>query len=169
MSNLSILANSFHGLRIIMIQNLRGNQHISILAAFVFGSAILDMRINWFDLIFNDDFYLPLFFYFILWKGHTWANLRRNSPFLFIKHKRILISSEGFSTLEKKTPWYVIRGNADMHPVGCYRPLQIVVAVWRSFCLNSSFLGRVWQPSADNADYLQRVVSPDLGTQQNSL
>ncbi len=87
-----------------MIQNLRGNQHISILAAFVFGSAILDMRNNWFDQIFNDEFYLQLFLYFILWKGHTWANLRRNNPFLFIKYKRILISSEGFSTLKKNCP-----------------------------------------------------------------
>ncbi len=33
------------------------------------------------------------------------------NPFLFIKTKRLFISSEGFSTLEeKKTPWYVIRG-----------------------------------------------------------
>jgi hypothetical protein len=35
-------------------------------------------------------------------------------------------------------------GNA--HPV-C---LQIVMAVWYPFCLNSNFLGRGWQPSADN-------------------
>ncbi len=125
MSNLSILANSFHGLGIMKIQNLRGNQHISILAAFVFGSAILDMRNNWFDQIFNDDYYLPLFFYFILWKGHTWENLRRNNPFLFIKHKRILISSEGFSTLEKNA-------------LICYQ---------RQCCHASN---RMWPPSADS-------------------
>ncbi len=47
------------------------------------------------------------------------------NPFLFIKDNRLFISSEGFSTLEKKTPWYVIR---------------------RQCCPSS----RVWQPSADS-------------------
>jgi|688.fasta_scaffold331000_1 hypothetical protein len=52
-------------------------------------------------------------------------------------------------------------------------------AVWRLFCLNSNFLGRCdRQPSADNNGnngapkchyYLQRTVTPDQTTQQNSL
>jgi hypothetical protein len=65
-------------------------------------------------------------------------------------------------------------GNA-AHPVGCDSPLQILMAVWRPFCLNSNFLGHVRQPSADNNDapkghyYLQRSVTLDQITQQNSL
>jgi hypothetical protein len=65
-------------------------------------------------------------------------------------------------------------GNA-AHPVGCDRPLQIVKEVWRPFCLNSNFLGRVGHPFADNNGapkghfYLQRAVPPNQITQQNSL
>jgi hypothetical protein len=65
-------------------------------------------------------------------------------------------------------------GNA-APPVGCDSPLQIEMAVWRPFCLNSNFLGRVWQPSAEYNGvpkghyYLQRAVTPYQITQQNSL
>jgi hypothetical protein len=60
-------------------------------------------------------------------------------------------------------------------PVGCDSPLQIVMADWRLFCLNSNFLGRVLQPSADNNGapkghyYLQRAVTPNQITQHNGL
>ncbi len=61
------------------------------------------------------------------------------------------------------------------HPVGCVSALQIEMTVWRPFCLSTNFLGRVWQPSDDNNGapksqyYLQRAVTPDQITQQNSL
>ncbi len=45
----------------------------------------------------------------------------------------------------KKGPDMLSEGNA-AHPVGCDSPLHIVMAVWRPFCLNSNFLGLVWQP-----------------------
>ncbi len=67
------------------------------------------------------------------------------NPFLFIKNKWLFISSEGFSTLWKKCPDILSEGNAAL-TVGCDSPLQIVMAVWRPFCLNLNFLGRVWQP-----------------------
>jgi hypothetical protein len=60
-------------------------------------------------------------------------------------------------------------------PVGCDGPLQIVMAVWRPFCLNFNFLGRMWQPSRDNngapnGHYnLQRAVTPDEITHHKSL
>ncbi len=98
---------------------------------------------------------------------------RITSHFLFIKNKRLFISSEGFSTLEK-SPGMLSDGNA-AHPVRFDSPLLIVMSVWRPFCLNSNFLGRVWQPSADNNGapkghyYLQRAGTPDQITQQNSL
>jgi hypothetical protein len=59
-------------------------------------------------------------------------------------------------------------GNA-AHPVGCDSPVQ------RPFCLNSNFLGRVSQPSAENNGapkghyYLQRAVTPDQISQQNTV
>jgi hypothetical protein len=65
-------------------------------------------------------------------------------------------------------------GNAAL-PVGCDSPLLIVMVVWHPFGLNSNFLGRVLQPSADNNGapkghyYLQRAVTPNQITQQNSL
>jgi hypothetical protein len=55
------------------------------------------------------------------------------------------------------------------HPVECDSP------AWRPFCLSSNFLGRVWQPSAENNGapkvhyYLQRAVTPDQITQQNTV
>ncbi len=61
------------------------------------------------------------------------------------------------------------------HPFGCDSPLEIVMAVWHLFWFNSNFLGRVRQPSADNNGapkghrFLQRVITPDQITQQNSL
>jgi hypothetical protein len=64
------------------------------------------------------------------------------NPFLFIKYKRLFISSQGFSTLEKKHPDMSSKGNA-AHPVGFDSPWQIVMAVWRPFCLYSNFLGGV--------------------------
>ncbi len=77
-------------------------------------------------------------------------------PFLFIKNKRL---SEGNAA----------------YTVGCDSPLLIVMVVWRPFCLNANFLGRVWEPYADNNGapkghyYLQRAVTPFQITQQNSL
>jgi hypothetical protein len=59
-------------------------------------------------------------------------------------------------------PWYVIRGQCcgAAHPGGCGSPLQIVMAVWCPFCLNSNFLGRGWQPSADNTVMVrQRAIT----------
>ncbi len=84
--------------------------------------------------------------------------------FLFIKNKCLFISSEGFSTLER-CPVMLSEGNA-AHPIGCDSPLQIVMAVWRPFCLNSNFLDQEWQPSADNNSapkgHLQRAnTRPD--------
>ncbi len=70
-----------------------------------------------------------------------------HNHFLFIKNKQLFISTEGFSTLEKKRPdmWAMLPFQS-----GVNKPLQIIMAVWRPFCLNSNFLGRVWQPSAEN-------------------
>ncbi len=54
-------------------------------------------------------------------------------------------------------------------------PIQIVMTVWCPFCLQSNFLGRVWQPSADNNGapnghyYLQRAVTPDQIILQNTV
>jgi hypothetical protein len=79
------------------------------------------------------------------------------------------MSSVGSSTLEKNA-------------LICYQrallPIQSGVTAlcrWRPVCLNSNFLGLVKQPSADNNGapkghyYLQRAVTPDQITQQNSL
>jgi hypothetical protein len=46
------------------------------------------------------------------------------------------------STPLKKRPDMLSDGNVAL-PVGCDSLLQIVMAVWRSFCLNLNFLGRV--------------------------
>jgi hypothetical protein len=98
------------------------------------------------------------------------------NPLLFIKNEHLLLSSESFSTLEKKAQKSCVSEGNAAHPVGSDSPLQIVMAVWRPFCLNSNFLGRVRQPSAaDNNGapkghfYLQRAVTPNQITQQNSL
>ncbi len=70
-------------------------------------------------------------------------------PFLFIINKRRVISTEGFSTLEKKRP--------DMSSEGCSAyiqsrynsPLQIVMAIWRTYFKNFNLLSRVWETGAD--------------------
>jgi hypothetical protein len=53
----------------------------------------------------------------------------------YLYHQRVS------SPLKKKRPDMFSECNAD-HPEGCDSPLQIVMAVWRPFCLNSNFLGR---------------------------
>jgi hypothetical protein len=74
----------------------------------------------------------------------------------------------------KKRSDTLSEGNA-AHPFGCDSLWSIVMAVWRSFCFNSNFLGRVRQPSAENNGeprghyYLQRAVTSDQITLQNSL
>ncbi len=76
------------------------------------------------------------------------------NPFLFIENKCLFISLEGFSTLEKNALICDQRARQG---------------------LNSKFLNRVWQPSADNNGaqeghyYLQRAVTPDQITQQNTV
>jgi hypothetical protein len=98
---------------------------------------------------------------------YTMAGL---NPFLFIKNKLLFIS---YPTL-KECSAFLSEGNA-ANPVGCDSPLQIEMAVWRPFCLSSNFLGGVLQPSADNNGapkghyYLQRAVTPNQITQQNSV
>jgi len=74
-----------------------------------------------------------LFFYLTLQR--RWIN-----PFLFIKNKRLFISSEGFSTLEKKRPDILSEGNAAL-PVRCDIPLQIVMAFWPPFCYKFELFG----------------------------
>ncbi len=93
------------------------------------------------------------------------------NPFLFIKNKWLYISSEGFSTLEK-TSWYVFRGQC-CHSSRVGQPSVDNNGNLAPFCFN--FLGQVWQPSVDNNGepnghyYLQRAVTPDQITRQNSL
>jgi hypothetical protein len=60
------------------------------------------------------------------------------NSFLFIKNKRLFISSEGFSTLEKNA---LICYQRAMLPF--QSGVTTLMAVWRPFCLNSNFLGRV--------------------------
>jgi hypothetical protein len=48
----------------------------------------------------------------------TFLWMQKTNPFLFIK-KRLFISSEGFSTLEKKRPEMLSEGNGAAHLVGC--------------------------------------------------
>ncbi len=69
--------------------------------------------------------------------------LERLNPILFIKNKWLFISSEGFSTLEKNALICYQRAMHAAHPFGCDSPLQMVMAVWPPFCLNSNFLGQV--------------------------
>jgi hypothetical protein len=95
------------------------------------------------------------------------------NPFLFKKINDHLYLQRVSPPL-KNRPDMLSEGSA-AHPLGCDSPIQIVIAVWRPFCLNSNFLCRVWQPSADNNGvpkghyYLQRAVTLDQITQQNSL
>jgi hypothetical protein len=61
-------------------------------------------------------------------------------------------------------------------PVGCDSPLQIVMAVWRPFCLNLNFLGRVRCDSPllkikvhQMALTICITITPNQISQQNSL
>ncbi len=96
------------------------------------------------------------------------------NPFLFIKNKRLFISLEGFSALEKMS-WYVLRGQ------GCsssqaWQPSADSNGRLAHFLKNLTFLGRTWEPAADSNGrlprfkfeksvpnghyYLQRAVTP---------
>ncbi len=98
------------------------------------------------------------------------------NPFLFIKNKQLLVSSEGFSVLEKNA---VIRSQRVWQPsadtndclahffwicnccVGRDRPLQIVMAVRH---------GSKLKENAPNGHYyLQRAITPSQITRQNCL
>jgi hypothetical protein len=89
-----------------------------------------------------------------------------------IHKKRLFISSEGFSTLEKNALICYQRVMLPIH-LGVTAPCSN--GSLAHFFFNSNFLGRVWQPSADNNGapkghyYLQRAVKPNQITQQNSL
>jgi hypothetical protein len=62
-----------------------------------------------------------------------YKQLAELNHFLSIKNNQLFISPEGLSTLR---PDMLSEGNA-AHTVGCDSRLQIVMAVWRPFCLNS--------------------------------
>ncbi len=106
------------------------------------------------------------------------------NPFIFISNKRRVLSSEGFSALEKKRHHMSSEGCA-AHPVRqniccrlkwlfgalffkfehagseCGSPLQTIMAVWHA--LN-------FEKSVPNGHYyLHRASTPDQITQQNSL
>jgi hypothetical protein len=55
----------------------------------------------------------------------------RLNPFIFIKNKRCVMSSEGFSAHEKRLDMFS-EGNAADSVV--YQAIQIVMALWRIFC-----------------------------------
>jgi hypothetical protein len=63
---------------------------------------------------------------FFILQGHY-----RINPFIFIKNKRSVVSSEGFLALEKRCDVFS-EGDA-VHPVRCDSPLQIVMAVWCTY------------------------------------
>ncbi len=69
-------------------------------------------------------------------------------PFLIHQKETSVYIIIGFLHPWKKRPYMLSEVNA-ASPVECDSPLQIEMAVWRPFCLNSNFLGRVWQPSAE--------------------
>ncbi len=98
--------------------------------------------------------------------GSSRCNWQKLNPLLFNSSKiKGYLYNQRVLHPWKKRPDMLSEGNAT-HPFGCDSPLQIVMAVWRPFCLNSNFLGRVWQPSAANNGapkghyYLQRAVTP---------
>jgi hypothetical protein len=74
----------------------------------------------------------------------------------------------------KKTPWYVIRGQC-CPTIWVWQPTADRNGSLAPFLFEIKLSGRVWQPSADNNGapkghyYLQRAVTPDQITQQNSL
>ncbi len=74
--------------------------------------------------------------------------LRTLNPFILIKNKRLVISSEGFSALEKNA---VRCSQRAMLPIqwGCDSPLLII---WQfdTYFLSLNLLGQVWEPNADN-------------------
>jgi hypothetical protein len=53
------------------------------------------------------------------------------NPFIYIRNKHRVISSEGFSALEKKHHDMFSEVNA-AHLIGWDSPLQIVIAVWHT-------------------------------------
>ncbi len=57
------------------------------------------------------------------------------NPFIFTKNKRHVMSSEGFSALEKNDVIFLFIFLEDnvAHPVQCDSPLQIVMAILRTF------------------------------------
>jgi hypothetical protein len=65
------------------------------------------------------------------------------SPFIFIRNKRNVISSEGFSALEKRAVICLQRGVLHIQS-GITALLKIVMAVWRTF-LNLKLLGLMWE------------------------
>jgi hypothetical protein len=76
------------------------------------------------------------------------------NPFIFIKNKHRVMSSEGFSVLKKCCHMFSARNAAQ--PVGCDSPLQIILTVWRTLKQNLSLVGWVWHPSANYNGWLAR-------------
>ncbi len=110
----------------------------------------------------NVDHTLPMYFVEMNWNhlvasivGYGWFSSLRGLIFYcnFAGSLTLSYSSKINSYLYhqrvspplKKFPDMLSEGNA-AHPVGCDSPLQIVMAVWRPFCLNSNFPGWVWRP-----------------------
>jgi hypothetical protein len=96
--------------------------------------------------------------------------------FLFIKNKWLFIASEGFSTLDKKSPdtGMLSEGNA-AHPVRRDSPLLDSNGSLAPFLFEFK-LSRSGVTALSNNNgalkghfYLQRAVTPNQITQQNSL
>ncbi len=122
----------------------------------------------------------------IMWPFHcnsvifTLNNLSMSvNPSLFIKSKQLFISSEGFSTLEKKLLWYVLRGQC-CPSSRLWQPSADSNGGLTHFSWNLNFLGWLWQPSADNngcmarftvnlKEVRKRAVTLDQIIQQNNL
>ncbi len=106
-------------------------------------------------------------------------NRMSTSPFIFIRNKRPVTSSEGFHVRDMSSE------ACAAHPVGRYSPLQIVITVWRTFFLNLNLRGQVREPAADYNGCLACIyiffkcairtftsvpgATSDQITQQNSL
>ncbi len=92
------------------------------------------------------------------------------NPFLFMKNKRLFISSEGFSTLAKNALICYQRQCCPSSRV--WQPSTDRNVSLAHFLFNFNFLGRVWQPSADNNGvpnshyYLQKAVTPNQITRR---
>jgi hypothetical protein len=111
------------------------------------------------------------------------SNTRCTSPFLFIKNKRLFISFEGFSALQKNA---MICSQMAMlpsaHPVGW---CMLQPSVWRTFFkIQTSWVGcdsplltimavcrisNFKKMAPKDNSYLQKAVLPGQITQQNSL